>query len=106
MFSRLISPRRLIGVGPANVKDCRNLFRVVADEVVCILLTAEPQIINDVIHGWNAKPSKKTKRPKLKESWDVRPKQPSPEVCFPSRIRNELGIGNGSDGLWFADLRL
>src|SRR6266851_1207062 len=50
MLRRLVSPRRMVSVGTANVEDRRDLLWIVADELVRVVLTAEPQIINDVVH--------------------------------------------------------
>src|SRR5258708_18168792 len=50
MFRRLVSSGWPVSVGAANVEDCRDLLWIVADEFVCVLLTAEPQVINDVVH--------------------------------------------------------
>jgi hypothetical protein len=50
MFRSLVSPRRLVSVNAANVEDGRDLLWIVADEFVCVLLTAEPQVVNDVVH--------------------------------------------------------
>ena len=50
MLRRLVSPRRMVSVGTANVEDRRDFFWIVADEFVRVILTAEPQIINDVLH--------------------------------------------------------
>ena len=40
----------MVSVGTANVEDRRDLLWIVADELVRVVLTAEPQIINDVVH--------------------------------------------------------
>src|ERR1700687_517497 len=50
MFRSLVSSRWLVSVGAANVKDCLDLLWIVADEFVCVLLTAQPQVVNDVVH--------------------------------------------------------
>src|SRR5260370_32131801 len=50
MFRRLVSSRRLVSVSAANVEDRRELLWIAAHDFVCVLLTAEPQIVNDVVH--------------------------------------------------------
>src|SRR4030088_2985674 len=50
MFRSFVSPRWVFRVGAANVENCRDLLWIVADEFVCVLLTAEPQVVNDVVH--------------------------------------------------------
>src|ERR1700674_5221804 len=50
MFRSLVSSRWLVSVGAADVENRRDLLWIVADEFVCVLLTAEPQIFNDVVH--------------------------------------------------------
>ena len=50
MLRRLVSPRRMVSVGTANVEDRRDILWVVADELVRVVLTAEPQIVNDLVH--------------------------------------------------------
>src|SRR3984893_5586608 len=50
MFRSLVSPGWLVCVGAANVENCGDLLWIVADEFVGVLLTAEPQIVNDVVH--------------------------------------------------------
>src|ERR1700674_4074650 len=50
MVRTLVSPRQLISVGAANIEDCCDLLWIVADEFVCVLLTAEPQFVDDVVH--------------------------------------------------------
>src|SRR5580704_7738042 len=50
MFRSLVSSRWLISIGAADVENRRDLIWIVADEFVCVLLTAEPQIVNDVVH--------------------------------------------------------
>src|ERR1700687_4902554 len=47
MFRSVISPRRPISVGAANVEDRRDLLWIVADKFVRIVLTAKPQVVND-----------------------------------------------------------
>jgi hypothetical protein len=50
MLRSLVSPRWMVIVGTANVEDRRDLLWIVADEFVRVMLTAEPQIVNDVVH--------------------------------------------------------
>src|ERR1700757_5101350 len=50
MFCSLVSSRWPVSVGTANVEDCRDLLWIVADEFVGVLLTAEPQVVDDVVH--------------------------------------------------------
>src|ERR1035437_2581578 len=50
MLRSLVSPRWIVSVGTANVEDRRDLLWIVADEFVRVTLTAEPQIVNDVVH--------------------------------------------------------
>ena len=99
MFARLISSRGLVSVGAANIQDCGDFFGIVMDQFVRVLLTAEPQVVNNVVHNLKNIKAGKTKRPKLKRVWDVRPKQPSPEVCSTIRVSERPNDGNGSDGL-------
>jgi hypothetical protein len=40
----------MVSVGTANVEDRRDLLWIFADEFVRVVLTAEPQIVNDVVH--------------------------------------------------------
>ena len=42
MFSGLVSSGRLVSIGAANVEDCRDLFWILTNQLVCIVLTAEP----------------------------------------------------------------
>jgi hypothetical protein len=40
----------MVSVLTANVEDRRDLFWIVADKLVRVILTPKPQIINDVLH--------------------------------------------------------
>src|ERR1035438_9390269 len=50
MLRRLVAPRWIVSVGTANVEDRRDLLWILADEFVRVVLTTQPQIVNDVVH--------------------------------------------------------
>src|SRR5450631_459593 len=50
MLSCLVSPRWIVSVGTANVQDRGDLLWILADEFVRVILTAEPKVVNDVVH--------------------------------------------------------
>src|ERR1700747_3592985 len=50
MFFRLVPPRWMVGIGAANVKNCRDLLWIFADQFIGIVLAAEPQVVDDAVH--------------------------------------------------------
>jgi hypothetical protein len=50
MFRGLVSPRWTVNVGTANVEDGGDPLWIVVDEFVRVVLTAEPQVLSDVVH--------------------------------------------------------
>src|ERR1017187_1995902 len=50
MFRRLVTPRWIVSVGTANVEDRCDLLWILADQFVRVVLTTQPQIVNDVVH--------------------------------------------------------
>lgn len=51
MLGGLIPARRLVGVGTPNVENGRDVLGITADELVCVALTAKPQVVDDVLQS-------------------------------------------------------
>ena len=50
MLGGLVATERIVSVGPANVEDGRNLLWIFAHQFVGVLLAAQPQVVDDVLH--------------------------------------------------------